>query len=109
MIDKDLQTTPAEEMPREDWAAEAVQDGLAKDTTSRYDVTLAEKAKTWADGAVSCINLGNPEQAKEWRRGAEEVPKGKKKSPIGWLQDNSPGQYLRVRQAYQNVTGEDLE
>jgi hypothetical protein len=76
---------------------------------STYNAERAGKARDWADGAIQCINLGNAQQAKEWRRGAETVPEGKRKSPLKWLEDNSPGQYVRVRQAYQNVTGEDLE
>ncbi len=108
MIDKDLQTTPAEEMPREDWAAEAVKDGLATDTTSTYDATKADKAKDWADQAITFMNTANAEIVHNWRRESQAIPIGKKKSPLGWLKDNSPGQYLRVRQAYQNATGEDL-
>jgi hypothetical protein len=86
----------------------ALRDSTGK-LLSTYDANLANKARDWADGAVQCINLGNPQQAVEWRREAEIVPQGKRKSPLGWLRDNSPGQYLRVRQAYQNVAGEDLE
>jgi hypothetical protein len=76
---------------------------------SQYSAMAAAKAKDWADGAIQCINHGNAQQAQEWLREAQTVPKGKKKSPLDWLRDNSPGQYTRVRQAYQNVTGEDLE
>lgn len=75
---------------------------------STYNADRAGKARDWADGAIQCINLGNAQQAKEWRRQAETVPEGKRKSPLKWLEDNSPGQYVRVRQAYQNVTSEDL-
>jgi hypothetical protein len=76
---------------------------------STYSAERASKARDWADDAIQCINHGNAQQAIEWRRTAETVPQGKRKSPLDWLRDNSPGQYLRVRQAYQNVTGEDLE
>lgn len=76
---------------------------------STYSADRANKARDWADGAIQCINHGNAQQAIEWRRGAEIVPDGKRKSPLAWLRDNSPGQHLRVRQAYQNVTGADLE
>jgi hypothetical protein len=76
---------------------------------SQYSAMAAAKAKDWADGAIQCINHGNAQQAQEWLREAQTVPKGKKKSPLDWLRDNSPGQYTRVRQAYQNVAGEDLE
>ncbi|MBS0219174.1 MAG: ERF family protein [Proteobacteria bacterium] len=76
---------------------------------STYNAERARKAKDWADDAIQCINHSNAEAAKAWRDAASAVPKGKRKSPLEWLRDNSPGQYLRVRQAYQNVTGEDLE
>jgi len=117
MIDKNLSTTPAEEMQglpenqrTDDWAEEAVKDGLAKDTTSTYDATKAKRAKEYADSAIEVMNLTrNPAAVKDWRRLASTVPEGKKKSPLEWLKDNSPGQYLRVRQAYQNATGEDIE
>jgi hypothetical protein len=76
---------------------------------SNYSAKAAEKAKEFADGAIQTINMGNAESAKEWRRVAQTVPPRKSKSPLQWLEDNSPGQFLRVRNAYQNVTGEDLE
>ena len=76
---------------------------------SNYSAKAAEKAKEFADGAIQTINLGNAESAKEWRRVAQTVPPRKSKSPLQWLADNSPGQFLRVKQCYQNVTGEDLE
>jgi hypothetical protein len=76
---------------------------------STYNADRANKARDWADGAIQCINHGNAQQAVEWRREAQTVPQGKRKSPLEWLKDNSPGQYLRVRQTYQNVTGDDLE
>ena len=77
---------------------------------SNYSAKAAEKAKDWADAAIQTINLsGNAEAVKDWRRDAQTVPPGKKKSPLQWLEDNSPGQYSRVANAYQNVTGEDLE
>jgi len=94
----------------EAYAAEAVADGLAKDTTSTYDATKETKAKEYADSAIEVMNLThNPAGVKDWRRLASKVPEGKRKSPLEWLKDNSPGQYLRVRQAYQNATSEDLE
>ncbi len=76
---------------------------------SNYSAKAAERAKEFADGAIQTINMGNTESAKEWRRVAQTVPPRKSKSPLQWLSDNSPGQYLRVKQCYQNVTGEDLE
>ncbi len=76
---------------------------------SNYDAKAALKAKDWADSAIQSINLGTSGTAIDWRRAASEVPAGKRKSPLEWLKDNSPGQYLRVRQAFQNAVGEDLE
>lgn len=86
----------------------APRDGNGK-LLSTYNADRANKARDWADGAIQRINHGNQQQAVEWRREAETVPQGKRKSPLEWLRDNSSGQYLRVRQAYQNVAGEDLE
>jgi len=76
---------------------------------SNYSAKAAEKAKDWADAAIQTINLTNAEGAREWRRVVYTVAAGKKKSPLQWLADNSPGQFIRVANAYQNVTGEDLE
>lgn len=76
---------------------------------SNYSAKAAERAKEWADNAIQAINLGTAETAREWRRVAETVPDKKKKSPLQWLADNSPGQFTRVANAYQNVTGDALE
>lgn len=77
---------------------------------SNYSAKAAEKAKDWADAAIQTINLaGNAEAVKEWRRVAYTASGPKKKSPLQWLADNSPGQFTRVSNAYLNVTGEDLE
>ena len=75
---------------------------------STYAVEVSKKAKDWADAAISSINLGKTEDAIAWARAADEVPKGKKKSPLGWLEDNAPGQFVRVNTAYTNVVGEGL-
>jgi len=76
---------------------------------SNYSAKAAEKAKDWADAAIQTINLTNAEGAREWRRVVYTVAAGKKKSPLQWLADNSPGQFTRVANAYQNVTGDALE
>jgi len=72
-----------------------------------------KKAQEWADAAVQRLNLMSgpiaQQEAKAWRDEANTVPKGKRKAPLAWLKENSPGQYLRVRQVYQNAAGEDLE
>jgi hypothetical protein len=94
-----------------DWVDEADADGLLKngERRSTYDVEKAKKAAQWAEEAINCLNMCNAAQAADWRREKETVPKGKRQSPLDWLRSNSPGQYTRVRQVYQNVTGEDLE
>ena len=89
--------------------ANAPRDPQTGKLLSTYSATAAAKARDWADSAIECINLSNANDAKRWRGSASETPKGKRKSPLEWLKDNSPGQYLRVRQAFQNATGEDLE
>lgn len=87
----------------------AMRDGSGK-LMSTYDVEKVKRAREWADASVERLNLMHTAvEAKRWRQEAETVPAGKRKSPLEWLRDNSAGQYLRVRQVYQNVTGEDLE
>lgn len=80
---------------------------------STYNVENVKKAQQWADAAVQRLNLMSGPVARQeavaWRDEANTVPKGKRKAPLAWLKENSPGQYLRVRQVYQNVTGDDLE
>lgn len=77
---------------------------------SNYSAQRAEQAKTWADAAIQTINLtNNVEAVREWARVSWTVPAGKKKSPLQWLADNSPGQFTRVANAFQNVTGDELE
>lgn len=80
---------------------------------STYDVEKVKKAQQWADSAIQRLNLMSgpiaQQEAIAWRDEASTVPKGKKKAPLTWLKENSPGQYLRVRQVYQNAAGEDLE
>jgi hypothetical protein len=75
---------------------------------STYDVKKVAAAKDFADRAIECLNLGAGAQAaKEWRRENDQIPPGKKKSPLQWLEDNSPGQFMRVKNAYENNTGEE--
>lgn len=80
---------------------------------STYDVEKVKKAQEWADAAIQRLNLMSGPAARQeainWRDEANTVPKGKRKAPLAWLKENSPGQYLRLRQVYQNATGEDLE
>ncbi|MBU6408061.1 MAG: ERF family protein [Alphaproteobacteria bacterium] len=73
---------------------------------STYNVEKIKKAAEFADNLVQNLNLApNKEAAKELWRANGEIPKGKKKSPLDWLKDNSPGQFLRVQTAYENVVG----
>jgi hypothetical protein len=76
---------------------------------STYNAERAKQAQQWADEAIQYLNMVNARDAQEWRREKQTVEKGKRKSALQWLADNSPGQYVRVQQCYQNVTGEDLE
>lgn len=100
MDDDDIERLASPDAPR---------DGNGK-LLSTYSAENAKKAKDWADAAIQRLNLmGTVSESQAWRREAETVPKGKRKSPLEWLKDNSAGQYLRLRQVYQNVTGEDLE
>lgn len=76
---------------------------------STYDTGKIQKAKDFADAAIQLFNLSpNAEAAKDWRRDNRLVPTGKKKSPLQWLEDNAPGQFLRVKTAFENVTGEEF-
>lgn len=77
---------------------------------SNYSAKKAASAQEWANQAIEYLNLANNvAAAKDWLREKQTVPPGKRKSPLQWLQEASPGQYMRVQQCYQNVTGEDLE
>lgn len=76
---------------------------------STYSADLANKTQKFADEAIQYLNHCNAQMAREWRRDKQTLEKGKRKTALEWLADNSPGQYVRVQQTYQNVTGEDLE
>jgi hypothetical protein len=76
---------------------------------STYNAEKAKQAQKFADNAIQYLNTVNAQAAHEWRRYQSTVEKGKRKSPLQWLSDASPGQYVRVKQCYQNITGEDLE
>jgi hypothetical protein len=76
---------------------------------STYDAVKAQKAQAWADGAIEYINLSNAQAAKEWCRENWRVQPRKQKSPLQWLDENAPGQFVRVNTAYLNATGEELK
>ncbi len=110
MIDKNLSTTPAEEMmglpgnqPQEDWAADAVKDGLAKDTTSHYDTEKAAKAKKFADDLITVLNTATKDEAKKVWTENWKAPAGSRVSPLAWLELHAPEQFQRVSQAHENA------
>lgn len=73
---------------------------------STYDVAKVQRAKDIADRIVQALNLSpNREAAKEIWAEEQKVPPRKRQSPLGWLQDNSPGQFHRCQTAYENVVG----
>lgn len=76
---------------------------------STYSAEVANRCQKWADEAIQYLNHCNAAMAKDWRREKQTLEKGKKKTPLQWLEDNSTGQYMRVKQTYENVTGEELE
>lgn len=87
----------------------ALRDPATGRLRSGYDVTKVKKAQDFADSAIEYINLSNAQAAKEWKREHYRVQPGKKKSALQWLEDNSPGQFVRLNTAYLNVTGEELK
>jgi len=110
MIDKNLSTTPAEEMmglpgnqPEEDWAAEAVRDGLAKDTKSTYDTNKDAKGKDLADSLIQALNGATKEGARQLWTDNWKAPKGSRVSPLAWLETHAPEQFQRVSQAHENA------
>lgn len=119
LIDKNLGTTPAEEMdfarddhapPEHSWTQEAKRDGLLNngDERSTYQVDKDKRAKEFADKGIETLNLApNPQVARDWWKEQGQVPLGKRKSPLDWLRDNSPEQFLRLQTAYENVVGLD--
>ena len=97
---------PAKGAAEQDWAQEAVRDGLATTTESKYQTDKVGVAKEYVANAIQTLNLSpNKEMAKEWWRDQAKVPAGKKKSPIDWLKDNSPDQFQRLQTCYENVVG----
>ncbi len=111
MIDKDLQTTPAEEIPREggdDWSditAEAKASGLGMPAgeTSTYDANKATKAKTYADDLITVLNTATKDEARKVWTENWRAPAGKKVSPLAWLEMHAPDQFQRVSQAHENA------
>lgn len=67
----------------------------------------SDKAKTYTSRAIECINLStNPQAVKQWRSDNFKPPKGSNVSPLAWLELHAPTEFLRVKMAYENVTGE---
>jgi hypothetical protein len=67
----------------------------------------SDKAKKFTANAIETINLSaNAEAVKDWRRANFKAPKGSNVSPLAWLEYHAPTEFLRVKTAYENVTGE---
>jgi hypothetical protein len=123
LIDKDLGTTPAEEMMgvidhdpganvgrgRGNWVDEARQDGIVDDsrpkgqmpgkaaTNANGKKTAAEKAKDWTDKAIQTLNLGDhtADSLKAfWTENADKIE---------WMEENLPDQHERFLTAYDNA------
>jgi hypothetical protein len=122
LIDKDLGTTPAEEMMavvdhdpdanvgrgRGNWVDEARQDGIVDDSRPKGQMpgrapngngkkTAAEKAKDWTDMAIQTLNLGDhtAESLKAfWTENADKIE---------WMEGNANDQHERFLTAYDNA------
>lgn len=67
----------------------------------------SDKAQTFTSRAIESINLSaNPEAVKDWRRQNCKAPKGSNVSPLAWLEFHAPTEFVRVKMAYENATGE---
>lgn len=99
MIDKDLSTTPAEEMQgvmdhheTDDWAAEARKDGLTTETRSAYQVNKVKAAATWTDAALEALRFAAlPSDIDTWW---EDNAKA-----CDRLEANHPDQHARLKAA----------
>lgn len=68
----------------------------------------ATKAKDYTSKAIQSINLApNTQSVKDWRRDNFKAPKGSNVSPLAWLEFHAPSEFMRVKMAYENVTGEE--
>lgn len=89
--------------------ANAARDPATGKLRSNYDVAKIKAAKEAADSWIEMLNTApNVEAAKEWRRLYSSVAPGKRKSPLQKLEEDSPGQYMRVKTCFENVTGEEF-
>lgn len=67
----------------------------------------SNKAKDFTSRAIETINLlDNAQAVKDWRRENFKPPKGSNVSPLAWLEFHAPSEFLRVKMAYENRTGE---
>lgn len=83
------------------------QDALRNQDGKLLSSYASTKAKDYSSRAIESINLSsNAEAVKDWRRDNFKAPKGSNVSPLAWLEYNAPTEFLRVKQAYENVTGE---
>lgn len=73
---------------------------------STYSVNKIRRAKDFTDKGIETLNLSpNRQAAKDWWHQQGQVPLGKRQSPLDWLRDNSPEQFMRLQTAYENVVG----
>lgn len=90
-----------------DVEANAPPDALRDREGKLLSYYASDKAKTFTSRAIESINLSpNPEAVKEWRRANFKAPKGSNVSPLAWLEFHAPSEFLRVKMAYENCTGE---
>lgn len=68
----------------------------------------ATKARDISSKFIQNFNLApNKEAAKDARREGFKAPKGSKVAPLPWLEFAAPSEFVRVKTAYMNVTGEE--
>lgn len=101
MIDKDLSTTPAEEVPPEGFgytheaaAQEAHRDGLTTSNKSAYRVDKEKKVTQWVDDAIQTMKLSG--QSRESLKAFFAASSAK----IAWMEENLPPEYERFLAAY---------
>jgi len=111
LIDRELGTTPAEEMQGaydhdpdsfkrpagsmsspKDYTDEARKDGLTNETRSTYSIAAAANAKKWADTAIETLKMAQaPEHVDVWRKDNGKA--------LERLEKNHPDEYKRVDDA----------
>ena len=73
---------------------------------STYAVNKKARAKDYTDKGIEALNFSpNRQAAKDWWHEQGQVPLGKRQSPLDWLRDNAPDQFMRLQTAYENCAG----